>query len=156
MAGHAVRHLWSWRSLRVAGAALCLSLFGAQSVGQEAEGGGEGGGEEVTGSQYFQITPSLVTNYGVAREGKLRYVRADVTVRVTDGGATKSMEYHAPWVRNELLLLLGKQEEADLVTPGGRDKIRKAALKDLRGFLKKETGKPCIEDLFFTNFLVQR
>ena len=83
-------------------------------------------------------------------------MRADVTVRVSDGAASKSMEYHAPWVRNQLLLLLGKQEEVDLVTPAGRNKIRTVALHDLRAFLKKETGKPCIEDLFFTNFLVQR
>ena len=113
-------------------------------------------GEEATGSQYFQITPSFVVNYGIAREGKLKYVRADVTLRVADGAATKQLEYHAPWVRNQLLMLLARQEEADLVTPAGRDKIRKVALTDLRAFLKKETGKPCIEDLFFTNFLVQR
>ena len=142
-----------WRmSWRHGIAALCLSTLATTGVTQEAEGGGE----EASGSQYFQITPSLVTNYGIVREGKLKYVRADVTVKVSDGAASKSMEYHAPWVRNQLLLLLGKQEEADLVTPSGRDKIRKAALTDLRAFLKKETGKPCIEDLFFTNFLVQR
>ena len=155
MARHAGQGLRSWRALRLGGLALCLGLFAATGVTQEAEGGGASA-EGATGSRYFQITPSLVTNYGVAREGKLRYVRADVTVRVSDGGATKSMEYHAPWVRNQLLMLLSRQEEVDLVTPTGRDKIRRVALTDLRAFLKKETGKPCVEDLFFTNFLVQR
>lgn len=128
---------------------LLASLFPLSAGAQEE--GGEGGA-----SGFVEMKPALITNYGVARQGRLRYVRAEVTLRVEEGGNAARVEYHMPYLRSALLMVLSKQEEALLVTPEGRDHIRQEALAAMRTFLEKEEGTPQVSDILFTNFLVQR
>jgi len=64
--------------------------------------------------------------------------------------------YHLPALRNALVLLLSRQDEATVSTGGGRELIRTEALAELRTILEIEEGEPCIDDLMFTNFIVQR
>jgi flagellar FliL protein len=131
---------------------LVALLAGALVAGPFAraqEGGGAAAG-------FVEMKPALVTNYGVSRQGRLRYVRAEVTLRVEEGGDPARVEYHMPYLRNALLMVLGRQEEAALVTPEGRDNMRREALEQMRAFLEKEEGAPSVSDILFTNFLVQR
>lgn len=134
----------------LARACLLLALL-CGSVANAQEGGGEGGA-----SGFVDMKPALVTNYGVSRQGRLRYVRAEVTLRVEEGADPTRVEYHMPYLRNVLLMELGKQEEAALVTPEGREHLRQEALEAMRTFLEKEEGAPTVSDILFTNFLVQR
>ena len=140
-----------WVSVLV-GAVLVL-LSGLLQINAHAQE--EGGGEGAAGG-FVEMKPALITNYGVARQGRLRYVRAEVTLRVEEGGNAARVEYHMPFLRNALLMVLSKQEEAILVTPEGRDHIRQEALTSMREFLEKEEGAPQVSDILFTNFLVQR
>ncbi len=132
---------------------LLALLTGALVAGPIARAN-EGGGGAATG--FVEMKPALVTNYGVSRQGRLRYVRAEVTLRVEEGGDPARVEYHMPYLRNALLMVLGRQEEAALVTPEGRDNMRREALEQMRAFLEKEEGAPSVSDILFTNFLVQR
>ena len=64
--------------------------------------------------------------------------------------------YHLPALRNSLVLLLSRQDEVTVSTGSGREAIREEALVELRALLKTEEGQPYIDDLMFTNFVVQR
>ena len=106
--------------------------------------------------RYVELTPTFITNFGVSDSGHLRYVKADVTVRVTNKDAEYAARYHLPALRNSLVLLLARQDESTISSTAGRETIKAEALAELREILEREEGSPHIEDLMFTNFIVQR
>ena len=61
-----------------------------------------------------------------------------------------------PALRNVLVMLLSRQDEASVSTGTGRDAIRMPALEELNRILHAEAGQVYIDDLMFTNFIVQR
>ena len=130
-----------------------LALLGSQIGAEEAEG------EAVSAPvliRYVELKPTFVTNFGVSDTGHLRYVKADVTVRVATPDAEYATRYHLPALRNQLVLLLARQDESTISSSMGRETIKAEALAELRAVLAKEEGEEFIEDLMFTNFVVQR
>jgi len=123
----------------------------AYAAEQDATAGG-GAGEV----HYVPLKPSFVTNFGAPDDGRLYFVRADVSVRVADRDGIQAAVYHLPALRSTLVLLLARQDEASVSTSGGRDAIRAEALAEMRAILEAEEGEPYIEDVLFTNFIVQR
>ncbi len=106
--------------------------------------------------RYVQLQPAFVTNYGFTENGRLKYVKTDISVRVSTQAAEMAARYHLPALRNALILLLSQQDEAAVSTGGGRDLLRATALAELNEILEREEGEALIDDLMFTNFVVQR
>ncbi len=104
----------------------------------------------------MQLQPAFVTNYGFTENGRLKYVKTDISVRVSTQAAEMAARYHLPALRNALILLLSQQDEAAVSTGGGRDLLRASALAELNEILEWEEGEALIDDLMFTNFVVQR
>jgi flagellar FliL protein len=106
--------------------------------------------------RYVPLQPSFVTNFGASDNGRLQFLRADVSVRVSGQAASAAARYHLPALRNALVLLLSRQDEGTVSTGAGREAIRAEALAELRAVLEAEEGQPYIDDVLFTNFIVQR
>ena len=106
--------------------------------------------------RYVALTPTFIANFGVSDSGHLRYVKADVTVRVSNKEAEYAARYHLPALRNSLVLLLSRQDESTVSSSRGRETIKAQALIELREILEAEEGEPFIDDVLFTNFVVQR
>ncbi len=106
--------------------------------------------------RYVELKPTFITNFGVSDSGHLRYVKADVTVRVSNKDAEYAARYHLPALRDSLVLLLARQDESTISSTAGRETIKAEALQELRDILEREEGAPHIDDLMFTNFIVQR
>ena len=115
-------------------------------------------GEEVSPEdiRYVELQPPFIANFEVDEQGYLKYVKADVSIRVSSQEAEMAARYHLPALRNSLVLLLSRQDDATVSTGSGREAIREEALLELRAILTVEEGQPYIEDLMFTNFVVQR
>lgn len=131
--------------------ALALALLGGTAV--RAAEGAAGDPEEL---RYVPLQPSFVTNFGDGVDGRLQYVKADVSLRVSSADAASAVRYHLPALRNAVVLLLSRQDASTVSTGSGREAIRAEALAELRAILEAEEGEPYIEDVLFTNFLVQR
>ena len=116
----------------------------------------EGLAEEDREVRYVELQPAFVTNFGMADRGKLQYLKTDVSIRVSSQAAEMAARYHLPALRNAMVLLLSRQDEASVSTGRGREVIRTEALAQLRAILETEEGDPYIDDLMFTNFIVQR
>ena len=101
-----------------------------------------------------ELKPTFVTNSGVFDSGQLCYVKADITVRVNTADAEYATRYHLPALRDRLVLLLARQDESTISNSIGRETIK--AESELRVVLSHEEGEEFIEDLMFTNFVVQR
>ena len=106
--------------------------------------------------RYVELKPTFVANFGISDSGALKYVRADVTVRVDNKDAEYAARYHLAALRNRLVLLLSRQDESTMASAAGRETLKAEALAELREVLEAEEGEPHIEDLMFTNFVVQR
>ncbi|HEX7035026.1 MAG TPA: flagellar basal body-associated FliL family protein [Pseudomonadales bacterium] len=106
--------------------------------------------------RYVPLDPSFVTNFGGSDNGRLQFLRAEVSVRVDSQEASSAVLYHLPALRHAIVMLLSRQEEASVSTSTGREALRGEALAELRAILEAEEGKPYIEDVLFTDFIVQR
>ncbi|HKM14898.1 MAG TPA: flagellar basal body-associated FliL family protein [Marinospirillum sp.] len=127
---------------------LALMLFTTLSVTAAAE-------EEVTLSNtyYVPLTPGFVTNYG--GPGRLKYVRIDMTLMVEGLESQAVLEQQLPLVRNTVVLILTRQNENNVVTPNGQERIRQQLLQALNEALTREVGQPLLAEVLFTNFIYQ-
>jgi len=126
---------------------LALGLFAAPS-GVVAE-------DEVSLSNtlYIPLQPAFVTNYG--GPGRLKYVKADITLMVEGLEAQQIVEQQLALVRNTIVLILSRQNENNVVTSAGQERIRQQLLQGLHEAFTREVGVPLIEEVLFTNFIYQ-
>ena len=102
---------------------------------------------------YFAFDPPLVVSF--QDQAAMRFLQVTVEVMGRNEETVAAVKTHMPVLRNNLLMLLGGQSIPELSTRDGKEKLRKEALAEVQRILKKNTGKPGIEDLYFTSFVVQ-
>ncbi len=129
---------------------MCLAPFLSVSVFAEDEES-EKLAEEV---RYVELKPPFVTNYG--GPGKLKYVKAEVSLRVDSQSAFRAVNNHIPFLRHTIIMVLSQQTDESVTTMEGKEQIRLQALSELQEIMKKEEGEVMIEDLLFSSFFVQR
>jgi flagellar FliL protein len=88
-------------------------------------------------------------------EGRRHYLQTMLSVLTHDGSVAKQLEVHAPLIRGRLVALLGEQDFAALRTDAGRLLLRERILATIREILQKETGEPGVEQVFFTDLVLQ-
>lgn len=103
---------------------------------------------------YIPLKPPFVVNYGGV--GRLKYLKAELSVRVNSTEAANSVRHHLPYIRNNLVLLFSKQSDADLDSQAGKEALRQQALAEIIAIVEVEDGETGIVDLYFENFVVQR
>ena len=120
---------------------------------EEAADGKEAAAQTV---EYINIQPPFVGNFGTASPtGKLGYVKTEIALRITGQAAKTAVEYHMPYIRNELVLLLGRQDLVTMTTSEGKERLRQEALEKVNAVLQQEEGKPMVDDLLFSTFVIQ-
>jgi flagellar FliL protein len=72
-----------------------------------------------------------------------------------DEQVVEQVKTHMPVVRNNLLMMLGGETLTTLTSRDGKEALRTRALAEVQRILTENTGKPGIEDLYFTSFVVQ-
>ncbi len=105
--------------------------------------------------QYIDLKPAFVANFG-GPSPKLKFIKADISLRVHSPEAAALAEQHMPLIRHEIVLLLSAQKEKEISTMQGQEALRLEALDKVKKVLEEETGKTVAEDLLFTNFVLQR
>ena len=134
---------------------LCSSFLAqAQDEDAEAEVGEDGMPVLVQNPVYVPLQPPFVVNYG--GKGRLKYLRAELSVRVMGPELANSIRHHLPFIRNQLVLLFSRQTEEVVNSTQGREELRKKALEAVKSVVLEEDELEGVEDLFFTNFVVQR
>lgn len=102
---------------------------------------------------YYALVPALVGNYG--SDGRLKYYKADIALRVSGAEAEAKVKHHEPLIRNQLVTLFSQQTDASLSTVDSKEALRQEALKQVQAVLTQEEGKPLVDDLLFNNLIVQ-
>lgn len=130
---------------------LCSLVFFMSSVHAE-----EDGEAPAPKAQYHTLKPSFVANFGDTSEKRLKFIKADVSVRAYSGAAISAVMEHDAIVRHQIVMALSAQTEEALASSQGQENLRLALLEKVKAVLKEETGNEQIDDLLFTSFVVQR
>lgn len=103
---------------------------------------------------YMRLEPPIIANYG-AEQGRLRFVKIDITLRVEIGGENPVV-HHMPALRHELVMLISRQTNESISSVEGKELMRQEALEAVRNVLVAEEGDQKVADLLFNSFVVQR
>lgn len=134
---------------------LCIAMVSAMAFSNVSFA--EDDAEPTFKTQYIEMKPSFVTNYGGPAKKKLKYVKADISLRVTTKESAAAVEAHMPYLRNEVVFLLSGQTEKAMSNVVAQEEVRQSALKAINKVLEDEAGGgTSVDDLLFTNFVVQR
>jgi flagellar FliL protein len=102
---------------------------------------------------YIPMQPAFVTNYG--GPGRLKYMKVDMTLMVEGARSAQVVEQQRPLIRNVIVLNLARQNENNVVTASGQERIRQQILQVLQEALQRESGHPVVTEVLFTNFIYQ-
>jgi flagellar FliL protein len=58
-------------------------------------------------------------------------------------------------VRSAILLMLAQEQEINLSTPQGKEQLQAKLVKIINGVLKEKTGYSGVDNVYFTNFVIQ-
>ncbi|MCU0759138.1 MAG: flagellar basal body-associated FliL family protein [Steroidobacteraceae bacterium] len=142
-------------------AALALVVVGGGAGGffywKSTQGGAHAKQEEpkaVLPLQFVPLDPPFVVNF--SGQQTVRFLQVEVRLASRELETIERMKANEPVIRNDLLLLFGQQEAAELATREGKEKLRNAALEQVRRIVKAEGGKPeTVDSVYFTSFVMQ-
>ncbi len=135
-------------------------LLGAAAAGAwMAFGGkdGDGGRTQVVQKappQFLALEPPFVVNF--QQGSSARFLQVAVQVMTRDEATLRQLEHLAPILRNDLLMLFGNKQVAEVSSPEGKEALRTATLDAVRRVVADENGKPdAVEAVYFTSFVMQ-
>lgn len=102
---------------------------------------------------YEPLTPAFVVNFD--HQGRQRYLQVSMALMGRDAERMNTLKVHMPVLRNRLVLLLGRQDFELLMTPAGKEALRQQITADVQELAQKEVGGPTVEQVLFTNFVLQ-
>jgi flagellar FliL protein len=102
---------------------------------------------------YHAFDPPFIVNFDDNQA--VRFLQLQLQVLARDQGAIDAVKLHEPIIRNNLLMLMNGRDYRSLMDRDGKEKLRQECLKEIQRILTKETGKPGVEDVLFTSFVVQ-
>ena len=128
---------------------LCSLLITTSALSWAEEEAAE---EEIElGTSYVKINPAFVTNYGSTN--RLRYVKVDVTLKVTNGSGPSQVQHHMPVIKDRILALLSEQNSEAIDTVEGKEALRSESLARIAEILAREDGESHVKEVLFTSFV---
>ncbi|WP_329742675.1 flagellar basal body-associated FliL family protein [Dyella sp. A6] len=104
-------------------------------------------------AMYLPLDPPFVVNFQTKQSPS--YLQVGVTLMAHDAAAIKAAKDADPVVRNALVMLFSAQSATDLATTAGKQKLRAEALKAVQKVVQERLGRPGIDALYFTSFVMQ-
>jgi len=139
--------------ISVGGTLAVLSLFGAEEPAPENGEMVEEAPEAMQQAIYYPLKPSIIVSFEA--RGRQRYLQADITLMTREDEVIAAVETHMPMIRNALVMLIGGQLYEEIQTAEGKELLRVQCLQELQRLLEQEIGKPGIEQVLFTNLVMQ-
>ena len=99
------------------------------------------------------MAPAFVANFN--QNGRQRYMQVSITMQGRNQVDMEALKAHMPVIRNNLVMLFSGQDFNALATPVGQEMLRQKATASVQEVAQKELGKVVIEQLLFTNFVLQ-
>ena len=117
------------------------------------DGGASSARAEQAPALYLQLDPAFVVNFQDDRA--LRFLQVGVNVMAHDPAALQATKDAEPVIRNALLMLFSAQDFTALSNVKGKQKLQADALTEIQRVLKEKIGRPGIDAVYFTSFIMQ-
>ena len=102
---------------------------------------------------YFAFPQAFTVNFET--DQGLRFLQVSVEIMSYDQAAIDAVGVHMPVIKNNILLLLSSQTFSGLVSVEGKKDIRQRMLNEIQAILDKYKTESAVEELYFTNFVMQ-
>jgi flagellar FliL protein len=102
---------------------------------------------------YFDVSKPIIVDFPAGATAK--HGRISISMLVEGAETIEVLKKNEPMIRNNLLMLIGSQDAANLNTNEGKEMLRKAILDDVTAILVKMEGKGHVNEIFFTSFVLQ-
>ena len=102
---------------------------------------------------YEVLAPAFVVNF--KSEGKPRYLQVSVALMARNQADLNALKVHMPTLRNQLVMLFSSQNFDELNTGLGIELLKQKATVAIQELALIEVGKPVIEQVLFTNVVMQ-
>jgi flagellar FliL protein len=127
-----------------------LSLIVVLILSSSAFAAGGGGNSN---SPFIPLNPPIIVN--IVDGGKVRHMQVIIEMKLVDPVESAKVDLHKGPIRHELILLLSSQDAETISSALGKEQLRKDALAAVQKVMQELEGKPIIEALYFTNFIIQ-
>jgi len=102
---------------------------------------------------YIDLKPAFTVN--LAPEDPVGFLQISMQILTFNDDVAKDLEKHKPLIRNNLLVLFGKQKSAELRVPEGKEKLQKSALETVQTVVNEHGSGGEVDNVFFTSFVMQ-
>jgi flagellar FliL protein len=132
----------------------------AKEAGVEGKGGEHGKGVNLPRpgnpaayqATYFQIPAPFTSNMADSDA----YAQISIAVSTYyDNRVILAVQAHELAIRSAILMMLAQEQEIDLATPQGKEKLQARLLQIINDTLKAKTGFGGVDNVYFTNFVIQ-
>lgn len=104
-------------------------------------------------ASYIELKPAFTVN--LAPEDPVGFLQVSMQVLTFNDDVADELEKHKPLIRNDLLVLFGKQSSAELRAPEGKERLQKSALETVQSVINKHGSGGEVDNVFFTSFVMQ-
>ncbi|MAZ88229.1 MAG: flagellar basal body-associated protein FliL [Cellvibrionaceae bacterium] len=138
------------------------TLFALKMMGGDEGAAGEDTASEADAASveevrkpaiYFPLKPTIIVNFNA--RGRQRFLQAEVSLMVREEDVVAAIEEHSTMLQHGLLMLFSGQDYSELQTAEGKELLRQMALEEVQRMLEQEIGKPGVEQVLFTNLVMQ-
>jgi len=109
--------------------------------------------EPVEPAKYVGLDPPFVVSFD--EEDGTRYVQLQLQAMTRSEKTIEEIKKHSPALRNAILFLLNGYKLEELTTLAGKEKLRGELTTKANEVLAKNGSEGEIEELYFTNFVIQ-
>jgi flagellar protein FliL len=109
--------------------------------------------EPLAPAQYVPLDPPFVVSFD--EEDGTRYLQLQLQAMARSEKTIEEIKKHAPALRNSVLFLIGGYKLEELTTLAGKEKLRAELTTKANEVLAKNGSEGQIEELYFTNFVIQ-
>jgi flagellar FliL protein len=132
----------------------CVVLLNWNGVAAASGGGSED--PDPKGTKYFELAPSLTTNYN-RDDGKVGFLSVGVQLKIKGAANVEKVKPHSPLLLDAIVWLIRSQSMEQVKSLEARETLRKEALTQINEKLKTaaKTKKDLVEDVLFTKYVWQ-
>lgn len=98
--------------------------------------------------------PYFIANFA-GDGGAQRFLQVYVEARTRDPEVEKTLQKHMPLIVSELQVLFSSQKLSEIQSHEGKLRLQEQTADKIREILKQETGQTGVENVFFTNLVMQ-
>ncbi|MCP5206443.1 MAG: flagellar basal body-associated FliL family protein [Hahellaceae bacterium] len=102
---------------------------------------------------YYEVKPPFIVAMNV--DGKQRYMQIYASVMARDQAALDTLDMHMPLIRNKMIMLYSSQDFEAVQTLEGKEQLRLKSKEIIQEVLAQEAEGTEIEQVLFTNFVMQ-